>query len=264
MEEQVISPAKTTREGFSVPRYNLENLGEKNQHIQDILNRHPIAKDLLRQLAEYHSGTFDHSIDVGRGVYAFTTQITSRDTLSPDDIEAVTLAGLLHDIGKMKLGEEGKEILSSPRPLTDDERTKVEQHARLGFVMVKEAAERVVPRDNLLSEAANIMIAHHEFQPNPYPRDLQKDDARREPNPKRQLLQRYVAAFDQAVGLAQGGEGGHAYMGNNLSAREVRQRLMVDRNNNPTAHFADISPRVVYTLVKIGVIQNVPNQVRHG
>ncbi|MDX1626599.1 MAG: HD-GYP domain-containing protein, partial [Wenzhouxiangellaceae bacterium] len=69
-----------------------------------------------------------------------------------DQIELAGLAGMLHDLGKMKLD---KGILSKPGRLTEEEYEHVKKHTRHGFEMVRRDPD-VDPR------VAQAVLEHHE------------------------------------------------------------------------------------------------------
>lgn len=71
---------------------------------------------------------------------------------SKDDIRDVGLAGLLHDLGKVRVDSQ---ILNKPGRLTDAEFDEVKKHSRHGFEMLLE--------DGLVSRhVANAVLCHHE------------------------------------------------------------------------------------------------------
>ena len=51
-----------------------------------------------------------------------------------DDLDVLTLAGLLHDVGKMKIPEE---IIKKPGILTEEEYTEIKNHPRRGYNLLK-------------------------------------------------------------------------------------------------------------------------------
>lgn len=69
-----------------------------------------------------------------------------------DQVELVGLAGMLHDLGKMKLD---KGILNKPGRLTNEEYAHVKQHARFGYLMLREDRE-VHP------SVSQAVLEHHE------------------------------------------------------------------------------------------------------
>lgn len=69
-----------------------------------------------------------------------------------DQVELAGLAGMLHDLGKTRLD---REILNKPGRLSVDEYAHVKQHARLGYLMLREDKE-VHPA------VAQAVLEHHE------------------------------------------------------------------------------------------------------
>jgi diguanylate cyclase (GGDEF)-like protein/putative nucleotidyltransferase with HDIG domain len=66
-------------------------------------------------------------------VQYYATMLANRLELSELDRQAVEIAALLHDIGKLAVPEH---ILSKPGPLTPDERKKMQLHAQIGAEIV--------------------------------------------------------------------------------------------------------------------------------
>ena len=72
--------------------------------------------------------------------------------LPPERVRNIRIASLLHDIGKVSVSER---LLNKPGKLTDEEFTKVKQHAPLG-------AEIIVSEAETLQNLAPIVRHHHE------------------------------------------------------------------------------------------------------
>jgi HD-GYP domain-containing protein (c-di-GMP phosphodiesterase class II) len=70
--------------------------------------------------------------------------------LPPEDIDALAMVGILHDVGKVHIDPA---VLGKPGPLNDLERDHMRRHPELGFAMVNERFDRRV------SEA---ILYHHE------------------------------------------------------------------------------------------------------
>ncbi len=70
--------------------------------------------------------------------------------LPEEDIEALALVGILHDVGKVHIDPA---ILAKPGPLDDLERDHMRRHPELGYAMINERFDRRV------SEA---ILYHHE------------------------------------------------------------------------------------------------------
>ena len=73
-----------------------------------------------------------------------------RMDLPEEDIEALALVGILHDVGKVHIDPA---ILAKPGPLDDLERDHMRRHPELGYAMINERFDRRV------SEA---ILYHHE------------------------------------------------------------------------------------------------------
>lgn len=83
--------------------------------------------------------------------------------LTKDRIEAIQVAGSIHDIGKLSIPAE---ILSKPTPLTEFEFRMIKEHPRMGYEMLRDV-ESPWP-------LAEIVYQHHErVDGSGYPRNLQ-------------------------------------------------------------------------------------------
>jgi putative nucleotidyltransferase with HDIG domain len=79
---------------------------------------------------------------------------------------AIGFGALLHDVGKIAVPDA---ILLKPGPLTDEEQKIMRNHPSVGY--------GIVNRIEFLSEAAEIVYAHHErFDGSGYPRGLKGED----------------------------------------------------------------------------------------
>lgn len=87
--------------------------------------------DMLHCMRDYNDLTYVHSLNVALMCYSFGTWLH----YSQDNIRKVTLAGLLHDIGKLKIPSN---IISKPTKLTASEYTIVKQHPKLGYELIKD------------------------------------------------------------------------------------------------------------------------------
>jgi diguanylate cyclase (GGDEF)-like protein/PAS domain S-box-containing protein len=87
--------------------------------------------------------------------------------LSPDRVRNVTTAGLLHDLGKVNVGEG---ILNKPGKLSESEFAEVKEHASFGEAMIVSGIGGLQP-------LAPIVRHHHErFDGNGYPDGLARED----------------------------------------------------------------------------------------
>jgi PAS domain S-box-containing protein/putative nucleotidyltransferase with HDIG domain len=101
-----------------------------------------------------------------RRVADLARAIATEMKLSPDNIEAIRLAGPIHDIGKLSIPSE---ILSKPTRLTNIEFSMVKDHARIGFEILKGVSSPW--------PLAKIVYQHHErMNGSGYPENLKGDE----------------------------------------------------------------------------------------
>ena len=88
--------------------------------------------------------------------------------MDENEAELLKQASPMHDIGKVAIPDE---ILNKPGKHTEDECMIMEQHAQLGYEMLKQS------KRPLLLAAATVAYEHHEkFDGTGYPRGLKGDD----------------------------------------------------------------------------------------
>lgn len=125
-----------------------ENEGIASNHRDDI-------KVYLQILKNRDQKTYEHSIRVGVlasriAVYAAKPGISAKMLL---------WAGLLHDIGKALVSPE---VLTKTSNFTTEDFAAMEPHVQYGWDLL-----------NLIHEwTAHIIVRHHQFGPNPYPKVL--------------------------------------------------------------------------------------------
>lgn len=103
--------------------------------------------DMLHNMREFDDSTFTHCINVALICHVFGKWLN----FSNDDIDTLTLAGLLHDIGKLTTPER---ILTKPGRLTSDEYRIMKNHVTEGYNYLKPQE-----LDPCIKEAA---LFHHE------------------------------------------------------------------------------------------------------
>ena len=92
--------------------------------------------------------------------------ITKELNLSPDKIEGIRIASLIHDIGKIGLPSE---ILSKPIRLTDIEFSLIKSHSQIGYDILKSI--------DFSFPIARIVLQHHErVDGSGYPNNLKGDE----------------------------------------------------------------------------------------
>jgi putative nucleotidyltransferase with HDIG domain len=122
-------------------------------------------KNLLSSVAKlksYDEYTFEHSINVG----IFASSLAKHIGLPEQEVEILTLSGILHDTGKMLVPSE---ILNKPGKLTDEEFKIMKSHVIKGYdYLLKQGFDK---------EPLKIVIEHHErYDGSGYPYGLSDKD----------------------------------------------------------------------------------------
>lgn len=105
--------------------------------------------------------TYTHSLNVSLLANIFANWLN----LPPEQIEAITLCGLLHDLGKLKINTD---ILNKPGRLTRDEFEHIKRHSQIGYELIKS--------ENLPLEVKMGILLHHEkIDGSGYPLGLKGD-----------------------------------------------------------------------------------------
>jgi putative nucleotidyltransferase with HDIG domain len=103
--------------------------------------------DMLHNIEDYDDSTYSHSLNVA----LISNVIGQWMDYNEQDIEVLTISGLLHDIGKLMVPED---ILKKPGKLTDDEFQLIKLHPIMGYDLVKN--EDIDPR------IKEVILKHHE------------------------------------------------------------------------------------------------------
>jgi len=101
----------------------------------------------LLQLKEFDQYTTTHSLNVAVLSMGLAESLGCR----PEEIRAIGIAGLLHDLGKIRIPIE---VLTKPGKLTDEERAIMNQHP-------VDAARIIMQSDEDLGMAATVAYEHH-------------------------------------------------------------------------------------------------------
>ncbi len=114
---------------------------------------------LLSVLERCDKGTFEHSIRVGKICEKLALELGYRKP----QVSYITLAGLLHDVGKVFMTE----MVNYPRTLEDKERYMISYHPQLGIRFIS------INWTDLPSEVNEGIILHHErLNGSGYPNNL--------------------------------------------------------------------------------------------
>lgn len=128
----------------------------------------------LADLAEFRDeGTGGHVRRVQRLTDAIAVKLKERDAypdeLTPQLLEMIGLASILHDVGKVSTPDS---ILLKPGIHTPEERTVMRSHAGIGETILKHASN-MVDGMSYLTYGSQIAGAHHEhFDGSGYPRGI--------------------------------------------------------------------------------------------
>jgi putative nucleotidyltransferase with HDIG domain len=124
-----------------------------------VIFRQESIKALLRTLSARDPCTGHHSNRVTNIALTFGRSLG----LGPQEMEALSNAGYLHDIGKIGVSDS---ILLKPGPLTPEERAIIETHPRIG--------EKIVEPLGFKSQERDLILLHHErWDGQGYPNGLQ-------------------------------------------------------------------------------------------
>ena len=103
--------------------------------------------DMLHSLRQYDDATYIHCVNVS----LISNVLGQWLKFSDEDLKLLTVAGLLHDVGKIMIPDQ---IITKPSKLTDYEYTIVQTHPMEGFKLLKNL--------NLDIHIKNAVLMHHE------------------------------------------------------------------------------------------------------
>lgn len=118
--------------------------------------------EMLHNMRQIDDSIYAHSLNVA----LISTIIGEWLQFTKEELEMLTLCGMLHDIGKIALPEE---VLNKPGKYTNDEYARVQQHTLLGYRILKD-----LPLDIHIKRTA---LMHHERgDGSGYPQGLKDDE----------------------------------------------------------------------------------------
>ena len=129
-------------------RLDAEDARKSVSRLADDLERNIAAMVWLTRIKQADRYTAQHCVNVA----ILSMGLAQAMEWPREDVETAGLAGMLHDLGKMKLD---KRVLNKPGRLTRDEYEYVKQHARLGYLMLRED-------DDIHPAVAQAVLEHHE------------------------------------------------------------------------------------------------------
>ena len=131
----------------------------------DIMEKVNCKSDIftyLSYLKDVNDYTYSHSLNVSLLCNMFSKWLN----LSEEEREDLTIAGFLHDIGKLKVDQN---ILNKKGKLTDEEFEEIKKHPRLGYEMIKDT-----DISDSIKEA--ILMHHEKINGKGYPSGLKSDN----------------------------------------------------------------------------------------
>lgn len=123
-------------------------------------------KDIINTIAQtlYENNPYEEQH--AKRVSALCTKIAQALGLEEEEVKKLSMAGLLHDIGKVGVSVK---ILEKPSSLTKDEWKEVRQHPEIGYKVVGSSQEMI--------DIGNAIRAHHErLDGKGYPKGIQSED----------------------------------------------------------------------------------------
>lgn len=147
------------------------------QHLEEMVGeRTEQLQSALRQIERSYEDTMEAlgaAIDLRDGltaghsqrVFLYSIKMAQAMGGLEHELRNIAMGAWLHDIGKLAIPDA---ILLKPGPLTDEERSIMRRHPRIGYDLVK--------RIPFLADAAEIILTHHErCDGSGYPLSLKRD-----------------------------------------------------------------------------------------
>ena len=115
----------------------------------------PVISSHLDALGEHHSESLAHSLRVA----FLSLGVGIENGIAIDRLTTLGCGALLHDIGKRSIPPS---VLEKQGSLSGEERRMMREHVRIGYEAVR--------NEQLPEGVGVIIVSHHEYQRNPYPR----------------------------------------------------------------------------------------------
>lgn len=150
---------------------SIADITESRQMAQSLKRANRATLLALADLAEYRDNdTGEHVLRVARLTYEIGRALREgghyRDLLTDEYLDGMTLASILHDLGKVSIPDQ---ILFKPGRLDPGERNVMEKHAAAGSILLAKA-NALVEGSPYFELATQIARSHHErYDGNGYP-----------------------------------------------------------------------------------------------
>lgn len=122
-------------------------LSLRDDIMASVMNGEQLLDYLYNMMPDENEITYNHCFNCGLLCYVFGKWIEMND----EDLDNLTVAGFIFDIGKTKIADE---LLWKPDKLTPEEFIQMQHHIHLGYELVK---NRKLP-----PHVVSVMIMHHE------------------------------------------------------------------------------------------------------
>ncbi|MFH0919852.1 MAG: HD-GYP domain-containing protein [Fibrobacterota bacterium] len=139
--------------------FSTVNVRGVSESIAESIARNPDALVSLTQIKGFDEYTYTHSVNVG----ILVTSLAAEMGYKGESLVEVSMGGLLHDIGKMRVPDS---ILKKPGKLTDLEFTTIKRHPEMGIEIIGD-------RPGIPDITRKMISQHHErFNGKGYPLGL--------------------------------------------------------------------------------------------
>lgn len=143
--------------------------------VDDILHNDDVVANIAH-LRTWDNYTFEHSVQVA----ILSVLVGKHLMMTEDQMVRLGTGAILHDVGKVMVPQE---ILQKPATLSDEEFDIVKQHPRLGWDLVHDGFQNIMPTSSI------VVLQHHErLDGSGYPSHLKGEEI--------YVFSRVVAAAD--------------------------------------------------------------------
>lgn len=107
----------------------IDELNAKNKELEEL------SREIFEAIAKAIDANDPYTAGHSRRVAQYAKMIASQMDFSPDEIDEVYYAGLIHDVGKLGLDNR---IINKNGRLTDEEFAEIKRHPTLGYEILKD------------------------------------------------------------------------------------------------------------------------------
>jgi diguanylate cyclase (GGDEF)-like protein/PAS domain S-box-containing protein len=170
-KEMVENVVMSVSIGFAIKHDSNESMNKVYKLAEDDMYRHKLSESssmrsktidlIMNSLCEKNTREMLHSARVSDLCVSIATSMN----FTKDEVSLMKIAGLMHDIGKIGIGDS---ILNNPDLLNKEEWRDIRRHSEIGY--------RILSSANEFSEIADYILEHHErWDGYGYPKGLKGD-----------------------------------------------------------------------------------------